>query len=110
MYVIRTLNSVYLSLFLDMSPHTLDPRCPLVNKMSLHIYTCKWHLGSGVGGGGNRVVEVKQDNIQLKTLTSGSKYTVSKYTVASTVQILKSLVVGVVEQLFTLLYRCFTHV
>ena len=52
---------------------------------------CKWHLGSGGGGGrwGDRVVDAKEDNIQLKTLTSGGKYLVSTYTEASTVQIYK---------------------
>ena len=47
---------------------------------------CKWHLGSGVG---DRVVDAKKDNMQLKTLTSGGKYSVSIYTEASTVQIYK---------------------
>ena len=42
-----------------------------------------------VCGGGGRVVDVKEDNIQLKILTSGGKYFVSKYTEASTVQIYK---------------------
>ena len=65
----------------------LDPRCPLVNKMSLHIYTT--YVCGILGLGENRVVEVKEDNIQLKTLTSGGKYSVSKYTEASTVQIYK---------------------
>ena len=53
---------------------------------------CKWRLWSVVGGGGgrvNRVVDAKEDNIQLKILTSGGKYSVSKYTEASTVQIYK---------------------
>ena len=70
MYVIRTLNSVYLSLFLDMSPSRPDPRCPLVNEMSQHIYTTyvSGILGLG-GGGGVRVVDAKEDNIQLRTLT-----------------------------------------
>ena len=40
----------------------------------------------GGGGWGDRVVDAKED-IQLKTLTSGGKYSVSKYTEASTVQI-----------------------
>ena len=35
-----------------------------------------------MGGGGCRVVDAKEDNIQMKTLTSGSKYSVSKYTEA----------------------------
>ena len=48
----------------------------------------------------------KEDNIQLKTLTPGGKYSVSIYTEASTVQVyINSLVVGVVEQLFTLPYE-----
>ena len=43
--------------------------------VAIYIHNiCKWHLGSGGGGEGNRVVEVNEDNIQLKTLTSGSKY------------------------------------
>ena len=91
MYLIRMFNFMYLSLFLDMFP-PLDPRCPLVNKMSPHIYTTYisgiFSLG---GGGGNRVVDAKEDNIQLKTLTSGGKYSVLKYTAASTVQIYKIL-------------------
>ena len=76
-------------LFLDMHPLTFpppphtDPRCPLVNEMSSHIYTT--YVSCILGLVGNRVV----DNIQLKTLTSGGKYSVSKYTEASTVQINK---------------------
>ena len=70
MYVIRMLNSVYLSLFLDMFP-PLDPRCPLVNEMSPHIYTT--YVSGILGLGGNRVVDAKE-NIHLKTLTSGGKY------------------------------------
>ena len=62
---------MYLSLFLDF------PRC------SIATYIYKWHLGSE----GNRVVQAKEDGIQLKTLTSGAKYSVLKYTNASTVQI-----------------------
>ena len=88
MFVIRTLNSMYLSLCLDMFPHpNLDPRCPLVNEMSPHIYTI--YVSGILGLGGNRVVDAKEDNIQLKTLTSGGKYSVSKYTEASIVQIYK---------------------
>ena len=86
MYVIRMLNSEYISLFLDMFP-PLDPRCPLVNEMSPHIYTT--YVNGILGLGGNRVVDTKEDNIQLKTLTSGGKYSVSKYTEASTIQIYK---------------------
>ena len=45
-------------------------------------------VGRGrVAGGGNRVVDAKEDYIQLKPLTSGGKYSVSKYTEVSTVQI-----------------------
>ena len=55
---------------------------------------CKWHLGSGVGdggagGGGLGQGCRHQRRIQLKTLTVGGKYSVSKYTAASTVQIYK---------------------
>ena len=85
MFVIRMLNSVYLSLFLDMFP--LRPNCPLVNEMSLHIYTT--HVSGILGLGGNRVVDVKEDNIQLKTFNIRwqIQYSVSKYTETSTVQI-----------------------
>ena len=38
------------------------------------------------------VVDAKEDNIQLKTLTTGGKYSVSKYTEASTVQIIYNIV------------------
>ena len=54
--------------------------------MSQHLYIqriCKWHLGSTWGGG--MVVEAKEDSTRLKTLTSGAKYSVLKYTEASTV-------------------------
>ena len=49
-----------------------------------------------------RFVEAKENNIQLKTLTSGAIYSAFKYTEASTVYIYKivNTVVGVVEQLF----------
>ena len=70
MYAIRTLKSVYLSLFLDMSS-PLDPRCPLDNGMLSHIYTTS--VSGILGLGGNRVVDVKEDNMQLKTFTSGGK-------------------------------------
>ena len=93
MDVIKTLNSVYISLFLDMFPRTPlppppphpDPRYPLVNEMSPHIYTT--YANGILGLGEKQVVDAKEDNIQLKTLTSGGKYSVSKYTAASTVQI-----------------------
>ena len=49
----------------------------------IHNIYYKWHLGSW----GAHVVDAKEDNIQLKTLTSGGKYSVLKYTEASTVQI-----------------------
>ena len=91
MYVIRMLNSIYLSLYLDMPAlPPLDPRCPLVNEMSPHIYTTyvSGMLGRARGGGGvDRVADAKEDNLQLKTLTSGGKYSVSTYIEASTVQI-----------------------
>ena len=91
MYVIWTLNSVYLRLFVGMPapappPSPLDPRFPLVNEMSPHIYTT--HVSGILGVGGNRVVDA-EDNIQLKNLTSGGNYSVSKYTEASSVQIYK---------------------
>ena len=92
MYVIRTPKSVYISLFLYMSP---PPPPPPVTKpkmsfgqrnVATYIHNiCKWQLGSRGRGGGRRVVDAKEDNIQLKTLTSGGKYSVSKYTEASTV-------------------------
>ena len=44
---------------------------------------CKWHLEE------NRVVEAEEDNTKLTTLISGAKYSVLKYTEASTVQIHK---------------------
>ena len=85
-YVIRTLNAMYLSLFLDKAPPPLALRPKMsFGQQNLVTYIhniCKWHLG---GGGG--VVDAKEDNIQLKPLTSGGKY--SKYTKASTVQIYK---------------------
>ena len=92
MCVIRTLNSMYLSLFLDMFP---PPRLKMsFGQWNVTTYIhkiCKWHLGSGGEGWGveNRVINAKEDNIQLKTLTSGGKYSVLKYTKASTVQIYK---------------------
>ena len=85
MFVIRTLNSVYLSLFLDTPPP--NPRCPLIKEMSPHIYTT--YVSGTLGLGGNRIVDAKKDTMQLKTLTSGGKYSVSKYTEASAVQIYK---------------------
>ena len=87
MYVIRTLNFVYISLFLDMLLPPPDPRCPLVNEMSPHMYTT--YVNGILGLGGNRVADAKEDNLQLKTLTSGGKYSVSKYTEVSTVQVYK---------------------
>ena len=83
----RTLSSVYLSLFLDISAPPPDPRCPLVKEMLPHIYTT--YVSGILGLVGDRVVDPKKDNLQLKTLTSGGKYSVSKYTEASTVQIYK---------------------
>ena len=59
---------------------------------------------------GNRVVEAKEDNIKLKTLTTGAKCSDSKYTDAQLYKYIKSLVVSVVEQLYALFYRCLTHV
>ena len=54
----------------------------------LYIYTT--YVSGILGLGGNRVVDAKEDNIQqMKTLISGGKYSVSKYTEASTVQIYK---------------------
>ena len=50
-----------------------------------------------MGLGGNRVVEAKEDKIQLGTLTSGAKYSVLKYTEASTEQIYKIIVAGVLN-------------
>ena len=88
MYVIRTLNSVYVSLYLDMFP----PRPKMSfgqRNVAIYIHNIrKWDLGLG----GNRVVDAKEDNIQLKTLTSGGKYSVSTYTEASTVQIYKIVI------------------
>ena len=62
--------------------------------MSQHIYTTYVLVNGILGlcfeggwGGGDRVVEAKEDSIQLKTLTSGAKYSISKYIEASTVQI-----------------------
>ena len=70
MYVIRTLNSVYLSLFLDMPP----PPIPKMSFGQQNVITYVHNSVSGILGlGGNRVVEVKEDNIQLKTLTSGGQ-------------------------------------
>ena len=91
MYVIRTLNSVFLSsLFLDMLPPRLKMSFGQRN-IAIYIHKiCKWHLGSR----GNRVVDAKEDNIQLKTLTLHGKYSVSKYTEASTVQIYKIVSCG----------------
>ena len=55
-----------------------------------NVVTLVHNILSGIIGlEGNRVVEAKEDNIQLKTLTSGGKYSVSKYTEASTIQIYK---------------------
>ena len=70
MYAIRTLKSVYLNLFLDMSA-PLDPRCPLDNEMLSHIYTTS--VSGILSLGGNRVDDFKEDNMQPKTLTSGGK-------------------------------------
>ena len=70
--------------------------------MSSDIYTT--YVSGILGLGGDRVVDAKEDNMQLKTLISVGKYSVSKYTETSTVQLIKSLAVDVVEQLFTLLY------
>ena len=86
MYVIRMLNSVYLSLFLDMFPPRPKMSFGQRNVVTYIHNICKWDLGSR---GGNSVVDTKEDNIQLKTLTSGGKYSVSKYTEASAVQIYK---------------------
>ena len=76
--------------------------------MSLHIYTT--YVNGIFGLGGNRVVDAKEDNMQLKTLTSGGKYSVLKYMRHQLYKCIKLLVVGVVEQLFTLLYWSFMHV
>ena len=68
-------------MFRYMYIHPLDPRCHLANAENVAIYTT--HV--------SRVVEAKEDNMQLKTLTSGAKYSVLRYTKASTVQIYKAV-------------------
>ena len=76
---LRMLNSVCLSLFLDVFHHPPPPdsRWPFVNKMSAHIYTTyvsgilgQVGGGAGRGRGRDRVVDAKEDNFQLKTLSS----------------------------------------
>ena len=93
MFVIRMLNSVYISLFLDMfppPPPPLNPRCPLVNEMSPHIYTSYVNGIFGLGGGGgeqgcwHQRRQHTTENFNIRC-----KYSVSKYTKASTVQIYK---------------------
>ena len=109
-YVIKTLNSVCLSLFLDMfpPPPTLDPRWPFVNEMSPHIYTTYVSGILGLGGEQGCWCQRRQhttenfiilvENTRFRNIPRHQLY---KY--------IKWLVVGVVEQLFTLLYLCFTH-
>ena len=59
--------------------------------MPPHIYTTyvSGILGLVGGGGGawDSVVDAKKDNMQLKNLTLGGKYSISKYNEASTVHI-----------------------
>ena len=110
MYVIRMLNSVCLSLLLDMFPP--GPKIPFGQRnVATYIHNiCKWHLWSRGGCAGARGSEqgcrhqrsqhtTENLNIRFRNIPSHQLY---KY--------IKSLVVGVVEQLFILLYRCLTHV
>ena len=77
----RTLNFVYLSLFLDMFPiPTPRPKMSFGQRnVATYIHNlCKRHLGS-------------RGELGCRTLTSGAKYLVLKYTEASTVQIYKTV-------------------
>ena len=59
---------------LSLPPPTLDPRCPLDNDMSLNIYNiCKGRLGSS-GGGGEGVVEAKEDIKHLTKIDCFAKW------------------------------------
>ena len=71
-------------LFLDMFP-TLDPRCPLVNEMLLHKYTT--YVSGILGLGEEQGCRRQRRQHATENLTSGGKYSVSKYTEASALQI-----------------------
>ena len=89
-HVIKTLNSVCLSLFLDMFPPSPHPRPKMTfcqRNVATYIHNiCKWHLGSRWGTG---LSMPKKATYNWKLYHLGGKYSVSKYTEASTVQIYK---------------------
>ena len=58
--VIEKMKLVSFSLFLDASP-LLDPRCPLDNWTSLYKYTTYVKGVLGLGGGGEGVLQAKED-------------------------------------------------
>ena len=85
MYVIRTLNFVYLSLFLDMFPQ-LEPRGPLANEMSQHIYTT--YVSGILGLGGEQGCRSQRRQNTTENFNIGCQI-VLKYTQASIVYIYK---------------------
>ena len=91
MFVIRMLNSVYISLFLDMFPPPPSKPKMFFGQWNVATYIhiiCKSHLGSR-GGGGEQGCWHQRRQHTTENFNIRCKYSVSKYTEASTVQIYK---------------------